>query len=66
MNDKLSEEFDRGDAAESDAQNWRTNAEELTERLDRALNDLRSRTRDLEILKVNKGEALYFVHTRLT
>lgn len=60
MSEKLDEEFERGDTAESDAQNWRANAEEVTERLDRALNDLRSRTRELELLKVITE---HFIHS---
>lgn len=52
LNEKLCEEFERGDAAEVDAQDWKIRANDLTERLERTLNDLRSRTREMELLKV--------------
>lgn len=55
LNEQLLDEAERGDAAEAQAQNWREEAVDATDRLERTLNELRARTRELETLKVGEG-----------
>ena len=53
LNEKLFEEFERGDGAELEAQSWQADAEDASEKLERTTNELRLKTRDLDTLKVN-------------
>lgn len=52
LNEKLFEEFERGDGAELEAQTWQADAEDANEKLERTTNELRQKTRELENLKV--------------
>lgn len=52
LNEQIFEEVERGDAAEAQMQRWRDEAEDAGDRLERTLNELRARTRELETLKV--------------
>jgi len=52
LNEQILDEAGRGDAAEAQVANWREEAEDTSDRLERTLNELRARTRELETLKV--------------
>jgi len=52
LNDQIFDEAERGDAAEAQSENWREEAEDTSDKLERTLNELRARTRELETLKV--------------
>lgn len=52
LNEQIIDEAERGDAAEAQVASWREEAEDTGDRLERTLNELRARTRELETLKV--------------
>lgn len=56
LNEQVFDEAERGDAAEAQVDRWREEAEDTSDRLERTLNELRARTRELETLKVSEWD----------
>ena len=52
LNQQLYEEAERVDAAQTEAHTWQEEAADASARVERTMNELRARTRELETLKV--------------
>jgi peptidoglycan hydrolase CwlO-like protein len=59
LNEQVYEEAERVDAAQAEAHTWQEEAADANARVERTMNELRARTRELETLKVRLAHDIH-------